>query len=172
MTNSMLSRGVIITTVCALLLIASLPRISAAQKRQPQRMTVCGNPNSACAADTAEPYNLSFKMPRNAIIADSELFYAVMLKSIPAQGDDCDVFVPETERLAAQKLFPNNKVFTSRCSLPGYYSYSNTNPNAQFMAVFAGRTQAEANRMLATVKATGQFPGANVRRMRASMNGT
>jgi hypothetical protein len=40
------------------------------------------------------------------------------------------------------------------------------------MAVYAGITQAEANRMLAKVKATGKFPGANIRRMRAVMNGT
>jgi hypothetical protein len=40
------------------------------------------------------------------------------------------------------------------------------------MAVYAGATQADANRMLATVKATGKFPGANIRRMRAMINGT
>jgi hypothetical protein len=33
-------------------------------------------------------------------------------------------------------------------------------------------TPADANRMLATVKATGKFPGAYMRRMRAVINGT
>jgi hypothetical protein len=33
-------------------------------------------------------------------------------------------------------------------------------------------TLAEANNMLAKVKTTGKFPGANVRRMRAMLNGT
>jgi hypothetical protein len=40
------------------------------------------------------------------------------------------------------------------------------------MAIYAGLTPAEANRMLAAVKATGKFPGANLRRMRATFNGT
>jgi hypothetical protein len=111
-------------------------------------------------------------MPANTVIWDSELFYAVMLKSVPFPAEDCDKFIPETERLEAQKLFPANKVFTSRCVEPGRYSYSNTDLNARFMAVYAGRTQLEARRMLATVRATGKFPGATLRRMRAMMNGT
>jgi hypothetical protein len=40
------------------------------------------------------------------------------------------------------------------------------------MAVYAGMSLAEANRLLASVKATGKFPGANIRRMRAMINGT
>jgi len=171
MTKLILSRRTIIMTFCGVLLLATFALTSTAQKRPPKRMTVCGNPKT-CASLTSQPYDLGFRMPRNAVISDSELFYVVMLKSIPSPSDDCDKFVPETDRLAAQELFPNNKVFTSRCLLPGYYSYSNTNPNTQFMAVYAGRTQAEANRMLAAVKATGKFPGANVRRIRATMNGT
>ena len=39
------------------------------------------------------------------------------------------------------------------------------------MAVYAGKAPAEANRMLAAVKATGKFPGANIRRMRTGFNG-
>ena len=79
--------------------------------------------------------------------------------------------IPEKERLAAQALFPAHKVFASRCSEPGDLSYTNTNQN-RFMAVYAGMTSADANRMLTAVKATGKFPGANIRRMRAVMNGT
>ena len=172
MMNPMLSRRVIVTAVCALL-VASFALTSSAQKKSRAKYKVCGNPNLKCPSPaTMEPYDLQFTVPRNAAIDETELFYAVLLKSVPSPNDDCDTFVPETERLAAQKLFPNHKVFTSRCAMPGYNSYSNTDPNAQFMAVFAGRTQAEANRMLATVKATGKFPTANLRRMRAMMNGT
>ena len=145
-----------------------------AQKRKPaQRLAVCGNPNVTCPSDiTFEPHDLPFRFPANAVIYDTELFYAVILKSVPSPEDSCDNFIPEPERLAAQILFPNNKVFSSRCAEPGQLSYTNTSPRSQFMAVYAGLTQAQANRMLASVQATGKFPGANIRRMRAVMNGT
>lgn len=145
-----------------------------AQKRKPaKRLTVCGNPNVTCPSElTFEPHDLPFRFPQNAVIYDTELFYAVILKSVTSPVDSCDNFIPEPERLAAQILFPNNKVFSSRCAEPGQLSYTNTNPRSQFMAVYAGLTQAQANRMLASVQATGKFPGANIRRMRAVMNGT
>jgi hypothetical protein len=161
--------------------IAALPLLSVlnpetfAQKRRPvvQHLSVCGNPNLPCkSAATFEPNDLPFRMPANAVIYDTELFYAVILRSVNSADDNCDVFVPENERLAAQALFPDHKVFSSRCEEPGRLSYSNTNPKARFMAVYAGTTLADANRMLTAVKATGKFPGANLRRMRAVMNGT
>lgn len=148
---------------------------SAAQKKKApaKRLTVCGNPNLTCpSAIQFQPYDLPFRFPESAVIYDTELFYAVILRSVPSPADNCDNYVPETERLAAQTLFPNNKVFTSRCAEPGQVSYSNTSTKAQFMAVYAGLTQADANRMLAKVNAGGKFPGANIRRMRAMMNGT
>jgi hypothetical protein len=111
-------------------------------------------------------------MPRNAVIYDTDLFYAVILKSVPSPADSCDNYIPEPDRIAAQVLFPNNKVFTSRCVEPGRVSYSNTSAKAQFMAVYAGLTQADANKMFALIKASGKFPGANIRRMRAMVNGT
>ena len=86
--------------------------------------------------------------------------------------DDCKIFVPEKERVAAQALSPDHKVFSSRCTEPGDLYYTNTSANAHFMAVYAGATLADANRMLAMVQATGKFPGANIRRMRAGFNGT
>ena len=146
-----------------------------AQKRRPvvKHLSVCGNPTLPCkSAATFEPNDLPFRMPASAVIYDTELFYAVILKSINTPNDNCDIFVPENERLAAQALFPDHKVFSSRCVEPGHLSYSNTSSKAQFMAVYAGSTLADANRMLTAVKATGKFPGANLRRMRAVMNGT
>lgn len=145
-----------------------------AQKRKPaKRPAVCGNPNVTCpSAITFEPYDLPFRLPQNAVIYETDLFYAIILRSVPSPADSCDNFIPEPDRLAAQILFTNNKVFTSRCAEPGQVSYTNTSPRAQFMAVYAGLTLAEANRMLANVQATKKFPGAAVRRMRAVINGT
>ena len=111
-------------------------------------------------------------MPQRAVIYDTDLFYAVILRSVPSPADNCDNYIPEPDRLAAQILFPNNKVFTSRCAEPGQVSASNMSAKAQFMAVYAGLTLAEANRMLTVVKASGKFPDANLRRMRAMVNGT
>lgn len=146
----------------------------AAQKRRPARRgSICGDPTASCKTSvTFQPYDLPFRLPANAVIWDTDFFYAVILKSVSVPADNCDIFVPESERLAAQALFPNRKVFSSRCAEPGGLSYTNTSPQAQFMAVYAGITLGEANRMLASVKATGKFPGANIRRMRAAFNGT
>jgi hypothetical protein len=144
-----------------------------AQRRTTGRLTICGNPNSACpSAATFEPHDLPFRVPRNAVIWETELFYAVILKSINAPDPDCDAHIPEAERVAAQALFPDRKVFASRCVEPATLYYTNTRPNTRLMAVYAGRTLAEANRMLAAVKATGKFSGAYIRRMRAGFNGT
>jgi hypothetical protein len=145
-----------------------------AQKRKPaSHPKVCGNPNLTCTSDLQfEPYALPFRFPANGVIYETELFYAVILRSVPSPADSCDNFIPEPDRLAAQILFTNNKVFTSRCAEPGQVTYTNTSPKAQFMAVYAGLTLAQANRMLATVQATNKFPGASIRRMRAVINGT
>ena len=103
----------------------------------------------------------------------SAQFYAVLLTStraIPDDGSggsrDCSGYVPEESRIKTQQLFPGRKVFASRfgCSGPGVH-YTNTNAEYNFMAVYGGRTREEAVRCLAEVKATGRFPGANVRLM-------
>lgn len=121
---------------------------------------------------TFEPYVLPFQIPSGSVIYDTDQFYAVILKSVSTANNNCDNYIPEQERLKAQVLFPNTKVFASRCAETGEVSYSNTNPNTNFMAVYAGSSLADANRMLATVLATRKFPGANIRRMRATINGT
>lgn len=161
--------------VIAVLMLSVLNAEGFAQKRRPvvKHLSICGNPTLPCKTTaTLAPNDLPFRMPANVVIYDTELFYAVILKSINTADDNCDVFVPESERLAAQALFPDHKVFSSRCEEPGQLSYSNTSPKARLMAVYAGPTLADANRMLTAVKATGKFPGANLRRMRAVMNGT
>jgi len=120
-----------------------------------------------------KPHDLPFRIPARAVIWESELFYAVILRSVKTAEDDCLNFVPEDERKATQALFPRNKVFTDRgCGEAGETYYTGTQPGARFMAVYAGRTRREANALLARVKATGKFAGANLRRMSIGFNGT
>jgi hypothetical protein len=175
MMNLRLWRRVITVTIVGTVLLGVFHDGAIAQKRRKpvKHPAVCGNPNFTCpSAISFEPYDLPFRLPESAVIYDTELFYAVILKSVPSPPDSCDNFIPEPERLAAQILFPNNKVFASRCAEPGQVSYTNTSLKAQFMAVYAGMTLADANRMLATVQATKKFPGVTIRRMRAVINGT
>lgn len=146
-----------------------------ARRPPPKKGAVCGDPTLECKTGDVrfEPHNLPFRVPTQAVIWESETFYAVILQSVRAAEDDCQKFVPEDARLAAQALFPHNKVYTDRgCGEPGETYYTGTQPGARFMAVYAGRTRAEANAMLAKVKATGKFAGANLRRMSIGFNGT
>ena len=154
-------------------LLISGMNVSAQRRKPAKRLTVCGDPNVSCpSVATFETYDLPFRVPNNAVIWETELFYAVILKSVTSADNNCDNYIPEPERLSAQVLFPDRKVFTSRCAEPGRLYFTNTSPKAQFMGVYAGTTLAEANRVLAAVKVTGKFPGANLRRMRAGFNGT
>ena len=137
------------------------------------RGSICGNPQVTCKTSvTFEPYDLQFRVPKNSVIFDTELFYAVILKSITVTDYDCEKFVPETERLSAQALFPSNKVFSSRCTEAGSLFYTTIDDKYRIMAVYGGTTPAESKRVLAAVKATGKFPGAYLRRMRTGFNGT
>ena len=160
----------VITAATAALIFVSA---TDAQRRTTGRLTVCGNPNVRCPSTaTFEPHDLPFRVPSNAVIWETELFYAVVLKSMSASDENCDAHIPESERRAAQVLFPDRKVFASRCVEPGTLYYTNTRANTRLMAVYAGPTLAGANRVLAAAKATGKFSGAYIRRMRAGFNGT
>ena len=146
---------------------------SISKPRRAKASAICGNPTARCISSvTFEPNDLPFRIPKNAVIFDTELFYAVILKSVAASDDDCNTFVSEPERIAAQALFPDRKVFTSRCYEPGNLFYTNISDKHRIMAVYAGTTLAESKRALEAVKATGKFPGAYVRRMRTGFNGT
>lgn len=168
----------VLVAVFVLPAVAYFAAGAGAQSRQPARhrasaQSICGNPTLACKTSvTFEPHDLPFRVPENSVIYDTELFYAIILKSVGFSEDDCTVFVPENERLAAQALFPDHKVFSSRCPDVETLFYTNISSNHRFMAVYAGPTLVEANRLLAAVKATGKFPGANIRRMRTGFNGT
>lgn len=142
-------------------------------RQRAKRGSLCGNPKVTCKTSASfQPHDLQFRVSANSVIFDTELFYAIILKSMPASESDCNAFVPETERLEAQSLFPDRKVFASRCVEPGELFYTNVDSRHRFMAVYAGTTLAESKRVLGAVKTTGKFPGAYVRRMRSGFNGT
>ena len=156
---------------CALL----APGASAQRLKATRLAAVCGDPTVRCRTTVEfQPYQLPFVVPKNGVIWETEKFYAVILKSVrdPSQGGDCNVFVPEAEREAAQALFPRNKVFASRCFEAGDLFYTGVAESTQFMAVYAGRTRAEGQAVLEKVKAAGRYPGANLRRLSSGFNGT
>ncbi len=160
-----------------LITVSGLADFAAAQSRSPRRPrprgSICGNPRVACkTVATFHDNDLPFRVPENSVIFDTELFYAVIVKSVAASEEDCDTFVPEAERLATQALFPERKVFASRCVDIENLFYTNVGPKFRFMAVYAGTNLAEAKRVLVTVKATGKFSSAYLRRMRTGFNGT
>ena len=158
------------------LLAAAVSAGDASAQRRPRPGAVCGDPTVTCRTSVEfQPYQIPFRIPPQGAIWESENFYAVILKSVrdTSSRGDCNVFIPEPDRLEAQALFPRHKVFTSRCALePGDLFYTEISGDTQFMAVFAGRTRAEGRAMLAKVKATGKYPGANLRRIRMGFNGT
>ena len=161
----------------AMALVVVLAGLVAAQShakpRRAKASAICGNPQVRCVSSvTFEPHDLPFRVPKNSVIFDTELFYAVIVKSVAVPEGDCETFVSEPERLQTQALFPDRKVFTSRCTDPGNLFYAPISDAHRIMAVFAGITAAEANRALQAVKATGKFPGAYLRRMRTGFNGT
>ena len=130
----------------------------AAQKRQSRKIaTICGNPKLACETTfNFRPQDLPFRLPKTAVIYDTEPFYAIILKSVRVVNNNCDTaFVPETERLQRRALFPEHKRF--RFEMPNPWGLLHERqPNQNFMAVTtAGR--APRPRVMAAVKATGQF---------------
>ena len=164
-----------VMALAALALASALAPASAQRRKAPPPAVVCGDPTVRCRTSVQfDPNHLPFRVPPSMVISETEQFYAVILRSVsdPSEGGNCDIFVPEAERLEAQELFPRHKVFTSRCFEPGNVYYTNVSQKQQFMAVYAGRTRAEAERVLARVRATGKYPSANLRRMRAGFNGT
>ena len=160
--------------VVMLVLLACGAAASQRGKNIPRRpAAVCPDPTARCRTSVPfEPHQLPFVVPPNAVIFETEKFYAVVLKSGRDKTQDCTGFVPESERLEAQKLFPRQKVFASRCYEPDELYYEGIDPDVRFMAVYAGRTRAEAAATLAKVKATGLFPGAYLKRTSTGFNGT
>ena len=153
----------------------------AQNRRATTHAAICGDPKLKCKTTATFAENdLPFEVPKNSVIVDTVPFYAIILRSMAAKNDACDVFIPEADRLAAQALFPDHKVFSSRCTDPENLFYADVSSrNTRYfsethrlLAVYAGTTLAEAKQTLARVQATGKYPGANIRRMRTGFNGT
>ena len=167
------SSALIIVLIMAVALVDNAAGQSHIPRGQTKRASICGNPTIPCKTIAHfQPNDLPFRIPENSVIFDTEPFYAIILKSVPAKDGDCNVFVSEAERLQAQALFPDRKVFASRCADIENLFYTNVGPKFRIMAVYGGTTLADAKRVLAAVTATGKFPGANLRRMRTGFNGT
>ena len=95
-------------------------------------------------------------------------FFAVILRTAERCG------IKEAEQKGAQALFQRDKVFYVRfeCDddVENNVSYTNVNEKFGFLAVYAGEERAAAEELLAKVKVSGRFPGANLRRMQAVFN--
>jgi hypothetical protein len=147
-------------------------------QRNPAVGKICGNPSAGCKTDRSMfgAADIQFEIPGNSNIYQSEAFYAVIFKSGSVKdlfgGDEsCRAVDTEEERTAVQKLFPNNKVFSQRCGYDSLY-YTGTKENTVFLAVYAGRTLAQAQSFLNIVNKTGKFKGAYIKRLQAQFNGT
>ena len=130
---------------------------------------VCPDPKSPCLdmgrfQDNELSFRLKSKFNFDRGRDRSLPFYAVILKS----GELCKI--PETERVALQAQFPARKVFLHQFFCQDFtdkVTYTNVNRKAGFIAVYAGKTEAEAKQFLGEVKA--KFPDANVRRMQVEI---
>ncbi len=116
------------------------------------------------------PHQMPFVLPQDEIARaefKSEAFYAVILKS------DKPCAIEEAERLAAQKLFADNKVFVNRfyCDDVGedLITYTNVNEKYSFMAVYAGKNKATAKAFFNKLSIADKFPGANIRKMQVML---
>jgi hypothetical protein len=155
---------------------------------QERRNTVCPDPAAPCSSSVVKfkPHQLSFKVLRKTgketgPLAVSASFYAVMLQSTASNHSNpelkCSSHVPDDARLAAQKLFPERKVFASRYDCgeeADFFNYIDEgrkefDQEQNFMAVYAGETLAQAQAMLKRVRVTGRFPGANLRKMHVQL---
>ena len=137
---------------------------------------ICAQPEKTCSSTAYEfqPNELSFHLPEKLEWQSAHYsahFYAVILRSVKAvemsdpNGDEeCKGFISETNRLAVQQQFPENKVFSSRNGCFPMVYYSNVNDKYNFIAVYGGKNESEAGAILAQAKVAG-FPDANLRKM-------
>ena len=157
----------------AVILLFAVGGVDAQRKAKTGK--ICGDPTLPCkAAENFQPFDLAFDTGKNFVIADSDWFYGIVLKSkkVKNYGDCENPSYAEPERSSVQELFPHNKVFTQNCVESGTNYYAGVAQETAFIGVYAGKTLAEANRVLKTVQATKKFPGIRVRRMQAGINGT
>lgn len=133
---------------------------------------VCHQPESQCAtAYTFAPYQLPFRINESLVFGKayhSKPFYAVILKSVRTDGDAGCTMISESERAAAQAIWPTRKVFTSRYTCPEeLVLYQNTDQSFNFLAVYAGDNINEARRVLKQARSNVNFSQAYIKRLRA-----
>jgi hypothetical protein len=159
----------------AALIIAAFG-FSAAAQGKGKLGRVCGDPTAICKGrENFQQFDLPFDTGKNFVMANSEWFYGIVLRSkkmTPEWGDCEHPMFGEKERLELQDLFPHNKVFALNCVESGSNYYTGVTDKIGFIGVYAGRTLAEANAFLKTVQATNKFTGIRVRRMQVGINGT
>ena len=169
------------TSICLGFLTTITPSIDAQAEPLAEPLPgafVCPFPDTPCSPPSYKfaSYDLSFNLPKQLkwqTAHNSNHFYAIILKSVkaihpdlgnPNDETECGGYFSEKKRLKVQARFPSRKVFASRhgCSMVWY---NNVNGQYNFLAVYAGKTFGEAQKVLRKVKATGIFPGANIRKM-------
>jgi len=145
--------------------------LSSATVAQTSGGAVCHQPSLECSSSYSfAPYQLPFTIKEKLVFGksyQSEEFYAVVVKSVKASADSDCTIVSEAERLEAQKLWPSTKVFASHLNCPEeLVLYENVDRNFNFLAVYAGRTLKEAQRVLTQIKANPRYSQAYLKRMR------
>jgi hypothetical protein len=144
---------------------------------------VCPNPQAPCntAAKKFAPFELSFQLPGKLTRGktyESLPFHAVILKTYQEEACDAEGHTRsiEQERLRIQLRYPRNKVFASY-SCPNLdavdYTFQGKLDSTgervlvmTFIAVYAGKTEAQAKQFLSYVKTT--YPEAQLKEMKAS----
>jgi len=132
---------------------------------------LCQQPTVKCPSSYSfAAYQLPFTIKEKLVFGksyQSEEFYAIVLKSVKAAGDpDCS-FVTEAERLEEQKWWPSRKVFASHLNCPEeLVVYDNVDNNFNFLAVYAGKTLKEAQRLLNQIRVNPRYSQAYLKRMR------
>jgi hypothetical protein len=144
---------------------------------------VCPDPKSPCSikAKTFAPYEISFQLPGKLTRGrtyTSLPFYAVLIKTYEEEACDADDHTVsiERERQKIQLAYPHNKVFAAySCpnmdaidyAFPGKMDANGDNVLIQtFIAVYAGKTEADARGFLGYVKTV--YPDAVLKKMTAS----
>lgn len=176
-----MKKSLLIVTIFILPMLSAIP--AAAQSKNSKYGTICGDASNAdCTKDgnIFKPFDLVFDArdfnENSSDTLFSKYFYAVILETVngyKAAGGCREI--SESKRKAAQELFPNNKAFAYNyyCRDLGTgeyfigYQAAGLTDTTHFLAVYGGKTQAEAAKILNTAKK--KYPKAKIVKMRAGI---
>lgn len=170
---------------CAAFLIVCFGTISGfgqQRKSAAQANAVCFDPNKPCdhKSKKFDVWELSFKMPARLAANKtfvSAPFYAVILETFES-AEECDggefIVQAEAARKRAQKKFAGRKVFADyQCPNLSSVGYDfdgrfigDKLALGNFIAVYAGTTKAEAEKILQSAKK--DYPAARLKKMTAN----